>query len=282
MEPSRRHWVLASAALARGYVVLGREPVVIGRGKECDLPLFSDTVSRRHAKVWREGVRYVVQDLGSANGTFVNGNDAARPVGLEHDDVITVGTIQLKFHVLDCTREDLASRFSQGIEETDLVVKKNAGAALFSGQVTREVFYQVCQLVEFHRHSGVLRIESGGCAGYLRFKEGVIVDGRFGQATGERAARAILAIPGGEYAFYATKERAPDGPLKLQARALVMDVLRREEEETKGSDQGLVDRNPLAISDVADAKAIAELPTVQERPIARTKRLPRQPRPERP
>src|SRR5262249_38709182 len=71
-------------------ILLGEDPTLIGRLPECAVPLSDQQVSRRHAEVRARGDGYVVTDLGSTNGTFVNG---ARLVGgrtLADGDEITV------------------------------------------------------------------------------------------------------------------------------------------------------------------------------------------------
>jgi FHA domain-containing protein/uncharacterized protein DUF1707 len=50
-----------------------REGLVIGRNPDCDLVIGDPTVSRRHAELRREDGRWVLADLGSSNGTRVNG-----------------------------------------------------------------------------------------------------------------------------------------------------------------------------------------------------------------
>ncbi len=52
---------------------IGRNRVLIGRGNEADVRLSHDDVSRRHAVIWREHGSAWVADLGSANGTTVDG-----------------------------------------------------------------------------------------------------------------------------------------------------------------------------------------------------------------
>jgi FHA domain/Domain of unknown function (DUF1707) len=47
--------------------------VTLGRSRECDCVLAEPSVSRRHAELRREGTRWVLRDLGSRNGTRVNG-----------------------------------------------------------------------------------------------------------------------------------------------------------------------------------------------------------------
>jgi hypothetical protein len=46
---------------------------VIGRAASCDLVVRDDSVSRRHAMLVRDGDRVIITDLGSSNGTFING-----------------------------------------------------------------------------------------------------------------------------------------------------------------------------------------------------------------
>jgi sigma-B regulation protein RsbU (phosphoserine phosphatase) len=71
--------------------------LVIGRSPDCDVVLRNATVSRRHAEIRNEGERWVVEDLGSKNGTGVNGRPLAGPTPLHDGDVVTFGRIGLRF-----------------------------------------------------------------------------------------------------------------------------------------------------------------------------------------
>ena len=51
----------------------GDEGVVLGRSRDCDCVLAEPSVSRRHAELRRDGARWLLRDLGSRNGTRVNG-----------------------------------------------------------------------------------------------------------------------------------------------------------------------------------------------------------------
>jgi pSer/pThr/pTyr-binding forkhead associated (FHA) protein len=75
------------------------EQLVAGRSADCDIQLGQDEVSRRHVRFERKGDQYEVIDLGSVNGTFVNGRRIDRQL-LAIGDVVTVEGFQLTF-VLD-------------------------------------------------------------------------------------------------------------------------------------------------------------------------------------
>src|SRR5512145_805555 len=80
---------------------LGTRDFVIGRQQNCDLALADGSVSRRHARiVWSEG-RHRVEDLGSANGTYV-GQERIDQHWLNDGDVVQFGsTIAYRYSVTD-------------------------------------------------------------------------------------------------------------------------------------------------------------------------------------
>jgi pSer/pThr/pTyr-binding forkhead associated (FHA) protein len=72
-------------------LVLGDDPVVIGR-EEGTIVLAHDTAaSRSHARISREGEFFWVEDLGSTNGTWVNRHRITKRVELNVGDLIQVG-----------------------------------------------------------------------------------------------------------------------------------------------------------------------------------------------
>ncbi len=75
---------------------IGEEPVTIGRLPECDVILGDPNVSRRHAEIRRQGTGFVVVDLGSTNGTRVNGA-GVKERRLVDGDEITVGGTRIRF-----------------------------------------------------------------------------------------------------------------------------------------------------------------------------------------
>lgn len=90
----------AFLCVARGFyegldVPLDRPRLVIGRGQAADVMIAESTMSRRHAAVgYRDGAFYV-EDLGSTNGTYVNGK-AHRSAPLRDGDAIRLGRLELR------------------------------------------------------------------------------------------------------------------------------------------------------------------------------------------
>lgn len=78
-------------------LVLTGAPVVIGRHADCDLVLSDDQASRRHAQVESGAGGFVVVDLGSTNGTFLNGQRVEQPMRLSNGDRIEVGHAVVRF-----------------------------------------------------------------------------------------------------------------------------------------------------------------------------------------
>jgi len=70
--------------------------VVIGRSRECDVQLADTNVSRRHAELRQDGATYWLVDLGSTNGTELNGRRVEREK-ISDGDAITIGSTELIF-----------------------------------------------------------------------------------------------------------------------------------------------------------------------------------------
>jgi two-component system cell cycle response regulator len=83
-------------AVGEGVVSVPREGMVIGRDGDCGLVLVDGDVSRRHAKIEFRGGDYVVRDLDSTNGVFVN-NRKAKEATLQPGDLLRLGKVILKF-----------------------------------------------------------------------------------------------------------------------------------------------------------------------------------------
>jgi serine/threonine protein kinase len=67
---------------------LTKDVFVIGRERACDIRIEDPAVSKRHARLWREGNRFLLEDLGSSNGTLLNGKRLVGRMPLQDNDWI--------------------------------------------------------------------------------------------------------------------------------------------------------------------------------------------------
>ena len=80
---------------------LNQDTTVFGRGRDVDRVLPYPSISRRHMMIVRRGNRFIISDLESTNGTFVNREPVIQPVTLFEGDKIVMGEIVFKFSLHD-------------------------------------------------------------------------------------------------------------------------------------------------------------------------------------
>lgn len=95
LEPKRKAYLLPQAGSAEP-VPLDALQLVVGRGDDVDHRIRDRQASRRHARVLAVHNRYYVQDLGSTNGTFING-DRVTSERLAHGDLVQFGGTVFRF-----------------------------------------------------------------------------------------------------------------------------------------------------------------------------------------
>ncbi len=93
-------YFVANAAPPRSHRRGERFPLravnAIGRDPGNDVVLRDDFASVRHAVVWRDGQGWWVEDVGSTNGTYLNGDRVARRTPLHFGDELEVGRVHLR------------------------------------------------------------------------------------------------------------------------------------------------------------------------------------------
>ena len=133
--------VLQGPSLALTYQ-LDKEYTVIGRGSQGDILLRDDIASRQHAEVARmdaaaDCIEYYIRDLGSTNGTFLNGTRLTSQQLLQDGDKIKIGNHLLKFALLDEFEAEFQERLHQMTQRDELTGLRSR-RSLFA-EIDREV-----------------------------------------------------------------------------------------------------------------------------------------------
>jgi pSer/pThr/pTyr-binding forkhead associated (FHA) protein len=98
---------------------LEKAEMVIGRDLSNDIVISDSEVSRRHSRIFMQGNNYVIEDLGSTNGTFVNGQRLTGSYVLRPGEIITFGeTLSLVFEGAVDSDATVVSGSSFSIPET--------------------------------------------------------------------------------------------------------------------------------------------------------------------
>lgn len=110
---------------------LPSQTAVIGRAVECDVVIASKSVSREHTRLRRDGRHWLVEDLGSTNGTYLNGERILNSLTLRDGDSLKVGDVAFIFHDPDTTtRENPIPDLE--VDTTAGVVRVNRKAVVLS------------------------------------------------------------------------------------------------------------------------------------------------------
>jgi diguanylate cyclase (GGDEF)-like protein len=104
--------VLAGSNLG-GMFKLDKDRLVVGRGDKADIRLIDDGLSREHARLVRNGTEVVLEDLGSTNGTYCNGERVERRTLAEGDKILLGSTTILRFTYQDRLDEAFQRQMSE-------------------------------------------------------------------------------------------------------------------------------------------------------------------------
>lgn len=107
-----------------------REAVILGRNAE-QIPLNDTTVSRRHAQLQPNNGTWMIQDLGSSNGTYVNGHRLNATVRLKHGDQIKMGSTLLVFSGDESVEQYSGPKFTRDLIDLD-AAGRNLDASILS------------------------------------------------------------------------------------------------------------------------------------------------------
>jgi pSer/pThr/pTyr-binding forkhead associated (FHA) protein len=154
------------------FPIVNDKPIIVGRSSDLDMVLVEDMVSRKHARITMQQDQIWIEDLGSTNGSFVNGEKIKR-ARLKEGDRVLIGTSILKVIAGEGARAD--STDAKRDLENVAAARRTTQARTMSGSIEEVPLPDLLQLFGTSKKSGVLviRTESDD-VGKIFMRKGVI------------------------------------------------------------------------------------------------------------
>ncbi|MHB0971153.1 MAG: SpoIIE family protein phosphatase [Thermoanaerobaculia bacterium] len=202
-------------APARYQLSAGPDPVSIGRGMECTIPIKDRYLSRRHAEIVDARGIWLLKDCGSANGTWLNGERVERDHELRPGDRIRLGDTEIVFQseaptdrmvAIDDSR--VMSTISIPIAEIEAQAEPQDGRSLERLQILNAL---ASELLEDHPLDRLF---------------GFVVDRIMEHLHPSRVAIGLLDEPGASFASVELRRTDPDDTRELKiSRTLLAEVV---------------------------------------------------------
>jgi predicted component of type VI protein secretion system len=205
--------------------------IIIGRSSDLDMVLVEDMVSRRHAKISTAGTDILIQDLGSTNGTFDNGEKVGK-ARLNEGDRILVGTSIIKLVAVDPGTSPHSEAEARRRLEAGAQRQSTSGRPM-SGVIEEIPLPDLLQLLSTSRKSGVLTVSSPAGVGRIYLRTGQIyfaaINDDFAIAP-EKAIYRMLTWETGNFELAPSVEMQVMNEITESTEALLMEGVRQLDE----------------------------------------------------
>jgi pSer/pThr/pTyr-binding forkhead associated (FHA) protein len=209
--------------------------VIVGRSSDLDMVLVEEMVSRRHARIQLVGGSVNIDDLGSTNGTFVNGERVTH-AELQEGDRVLIGS-----NILKVVATDGQSPPSELGEQQSHMGRPNARAtgsdARMSGNLEEIPLPDLLQLFGSSRKTGTLVVTSQDRVGRIHLRGGLIHQVEAETESGERlelpGLKTIYRMLSWERGLFELTPEDPrkfETPLDLAVQEVLMEGFRQKDE----------------------------------------------------
>ena len=188
--------------------LLPLEEAVFGRDDDCQVILDEEPVSRRHARILFADLKPQVLDLGSTNGTYLNGKHVHRALLKDGDQIQIGGSV---FRVAMGKEGPEYEPLSEAsVKHVQSLIQKSKGqtsthpgqSSAFSGNLSEIRLPSLLQVLDSDRATGTLVIRHAGREGKLHIHQGVICHSTLGRARGVKALYRLMVLEAGSFEFF--------------------------------------------------------------------------------
>jgi pSer/pThr/pTyr-binding forkhead associated (FHA) protein len=204
--------------------------IVIGRSSELDMVLVEDMVSRKHAKIVTDENVVTIEDLGSTNGTFVNG-EKVRVSEIKDGDRILIGTSIIK--LVTMAGEPNALSETEARSRLVSAGNKRPPTKSMSGNIEEIPLPDLLQLLSTSRKSGVIVIRSDLGVGKVYLRKGQIYFASIDESFNTGPRKAMFRLLGWSHGFFELDppdEREVMDELTDSTEGLLMEGMRQLDE----------------------------------------------------
>lgn len=221
------------------YPLAEGQEIVIGRSSELDMVLVEEMVSRKHARIALGGGTITIEDLGSTNGTFVNGEKVQQGT-LREGDRVLIGTNILKVVAAPQDAEARANLKAMAVGRVTAKQQPQSSSRVSEGEAPRmsgnleEIpLPDLLQLFGTSRKAGVLVLRSSGREGRIYLNDGRIRFAEFEGIPGVPPLKALYRMLGwmtGSFALDPPDTRQHEGAIDVSAQEVLMEGFRQQDE----------------------------------------------------
>ncbi|MBW1872585.1 MAG: FHA domain-containing protein [Deltaproteobacteria bacterium] len=215
--------------------------IVIGRSSDLDMVLVEDMVSRKHAKIVIGSSRVSIQDLGSTNGTFVNG-EKVKKARIKEGDRILIGTSILKLVGIEATGEKQQPYSEAEVRSMmeQVAARKARSSSPMSGRIDEVPIPDLLQLFSTSKKSGVLVVRMNDHEGKVYLRNGKIyytsIDNRH-EIGPQKAFTRLVAWEEGFFELTAPSDEKFMVELDESTEGLLIEAMRSMDELARIEDQ---------------------------------------------
>jgi pSer/pThr/pTyr-binding forkhead associated (FHA) protein len=210
--------------------------MVLGRDDDCEVVLDEEPVSRRHAKIQFLDRKPELHDLGSTNGTFLNGKRVHRAFLKDGDQIQVGGSVFQVSATKEAASPSSAAASAEDYKRAQTLMQKGKAApspgqsSAISGSLSEIRLPSLLQVIESDQATGTLVIRQGGREGTLHVHRGMIRHATLGRARGVKALYRLMVFDEGTFELFVPGRSPEYDTVEGELQKHLLEAMRQKDE----------------------------------------------------